>query len=58
MGDGPIPQEALEAVDGLRLDLNRPADLTPLGQLPNLRWLSVHSTVPVDLVTLVAALRP
>ena len=57
VGDGPIPQETLEALDGLDVTLHRPTDLTPLGWLPNLRWLSVHSNVPVDLVTLASVLR-
>ncbi|NUS83272.1 MAG: hypothetical protein HOY75_11135 [Streptomyces sp.] len=58
VSNGPIPREALEAVDGLSLTLHRPADLTPLGQLHNLRWLSVHSSVSVDLVALASVLRP
>ncbi|MGI5207442.1 leucine-rich repeat domain-containing protein [Spirillospora sp. CA-108201] len=58
VGEGPIPEEALDAVDGLSLTLHQPADLTPLGRLRNLSWLSVHSTVPVDLVTLASTLRP
>lgn len=58
IGKGPIPQEALDAVDGLSLTLHRPADLTPLGQLRNLSWLSVHSTVSLDLETLASTLRP
>ncbi|MGO4426716.1 hypothetical protein AB4Z54_50460, partial [Streptomyces sp. MCAF7] len=58
VSNGPIPREALDAVDGLSLTLHRPADLTPLGQLHNLRWLSVHSSVSVDLVTLASVLRP
>ncbi|SEH00848.1 hypothetical protein SAMN05444920_11837 [Nonomuraea solani] len=58
ISDGPIPPDALEAVDGLRLDLYRPADLSPLAQLPNLRWLAVHSTAPIDVVVLASALAP
>ncbi|MEV0231917.1 hypothetical protein [Nonomuraea sp. NPDC050786] len=58
VSDGPIPQNALDAVDGLRLDLYRPADLTPLRWLPNLRWLAVHSAVPVDMAALATVLAP
>ncbi|MEV0660889.1 hypothetical protein ACIBI3_11000 [Actinomadura luteofluorescens] len=58
IGKGPIPQEALDAVDGLSLTLHRPVDLTPLGWLRNLRWLSVHSSVSVDLAMLASTLRP
>jgi hypothetical protein len=58
VSDGPIPRDALDAVDGLRLDLYRPADLTPLAQLPNLRWLAVYSTVPVDVAALASILAP
>lgn len=57
VGRGPIPREALEAVDGLSLTLHRPADPAPLGWLPNLQWLSVSSSVAVDLVALAAVLR-
>jgi hypothetical protein len=47
----------LTSLDGLRLDLHRPAgDLSLLALLPNLRWLAVHSTVPVDVAALAAAL--
>lgn len=56
VGEGAIPQEALDAVDGLTLTLHRPADLTMLGHLHNLRWLSVRSSVQVDLAALVSAL--
>ncbi|WP_052848983.1 hypothetical protein [Streptomyces avicenniae] len=56
VGHGPVPQDALDAVDGLDLTLHRPSDLTPLGRLPNLRRLSVRSRVQIDLVALAAAL--
>lgn len=56
IGDGPIPQDALDAVDGLRLDLSRPADLSPLARLSNLRWLAVDSAVPLDVAALASAL--
>ncbi|WP_327092187.1 hypothetical protein OIE66_16565 [Nonomuraea sp. NBC_01738] len=52
---GPIP---VERVDGLRLDLRRLADLSPLALLPNLRWLTVSSTVPIDVAALASSLVP
>jgi len=58
VGSGPIPQEALDAVEGLSLNLHRPADLTPLLQLRNLRRLSVKSGPGLDVAALAAVLRP
>ncbi|SDJ00897.1 hypothetical protein [Nonomuraea jiangxiensis] len=58
ISDGPIPPDALTAVDGLRLDLYRPADLSPLAQLPNLRWLALHSAVAIDVAALASILAP
>ena len=54
--DGPIPQEALDALDGLRLRLRATTDVGPLSGLRRLRWLSVESPVPFDVTALVDAI--
>lgn len=58
LSEGPIPADVLTSLRGLRLDLRRPVNLSPLAHLPNLRWLSVRSTVPVDVAALASVLAP
>ncbi|TDC74033.1 leucine-rich repeat domain-containing protein [Streptomyces hainanensis] len=53
---GPIPQDALDAVDGLRLRLRATSDFSPLSGLRRLRWLSIESSVPLDVTALVNAI--
>lgn len=52
---GPIPQDALDTVDGLSLEPHGATDFGPLSGLRRLRWLSVTSTEPFDLTALVDA---
>jgi hypothetical protein len=54
---GPIPQEAFDRISGLSLELCRATELSPLGRLRNLQWLSVRSSVPIDVAALAAAVR-
>lgn len=54
--EGPIPQSALDGVEGFWLYLSRPADFTPLARLRTLRWLAVQAPVDIDLGGLASAL--
>ncbi|WTW98707.1 hypothetical protein OG216_37595 [Streptomycetaceae bacterium NBC_01309] len=56
VASGPIPQDALDAVDGFWLRLSRPADFSMLGRLGGLKWLVVQAPVAVDVGALAAAL--
>lgn len=55
--DGPIPQAALQGIEGFWLHLAGPADFAPLAALQSLRWLAVESVAGFDVAGLAAALR-
>lgn len=54
---GPIPDVALDALEGFWLHLSGPTDFAGLSRVRNLEWLAIASVAEFDVAGLAAALR-
>ncbi|GAA4965834.1 hypothetical protein GCM10023205_32830 [Yinghuangia aomiensis] len=54
---GPIPDSALDALEGFWLHLSGPTDFAGLSRVRNLEWLAIASVAEFDVAGLAAALR-